>query len=655
MKKVYTLLVGGLISSLGFAQQPDKLVLIEAFSNASCPPCAANNPQMNALLNNNTTKAISVKFQANFPGVDPMNAQNPTENNNRRSYYGVNAVPGVMVDGVTGPINSGAINQGDIDAAYNPGTDIDVQVSHTISAGFDSIFITATANNLGTSNLTGDIRLHVALIEREINFPEPPGTTNEKDFFNVMRKMYPNENGTVLTGGLSVGSPQTITFSQAIPSYIYNYGEIAVVAWVQDVAATSKQVYNAAYSAPVALPAGAVDGGLSNLPQDIDNLCAEDFSPKVTFKNDGNEPITSAVINYSLNGGAPVDFNYTGNLAPNASETITFPSASLSVGQTNTLAFEITDVNNGAFDFNTMNNSTASIDIPLLPSNPIPAPVQQTFESTPNFERPNDFIYSGDINGVFVIDQAAVNGLNWSLGGFGASEKSLFVDFWSKPVGEVTFITVPKIDLTTSPGTVVSFNYAHAQFNAGSNDYLAFEVSEDCGETWDIVWQASGADLATVAPLSSGRFFPQHSQTQTVWRKIVIGLAPYGNATELVSRFRTVSDFGNCLYIDDINIANATASVKEVEENAIKRSFADVNVFPNPASSQFTVNMSSSEQIDATISVINTLGQTLYTTVETVNGDRSIDVSTENMASGMYQIVITSGNDRMVKKITVQK
>ncbi len=655
MKKIYTLLVGGLISTLGYAQQPDKLVLVEAFSNASCPPCAANNPQMNALLDNNTAKAISVKFQANFPGADPMNAQNPTENNNHRSFYGVTAVPGVMVDGVTGPINSGTINQGHIDAAYNLGTDIDVQVSHTISADFDSIFITATANNLGTSNLTGDIRLHVALIEREINFPEPPGSTNEQDFYNVMRKMYPNETGTVLTGGLSVGSPQTITFSEAIPSYIYNYGEIAVVAWVQNVASTSKQVYNAAYSAPLALPPGAVDAGLSNLPQNISNLCAEDFSPEVTLLNEGNEPITSAVISYSLNGGAPVDFNYTGNLAPNASETITFPSASLLAGQTNSLTFEITDVNNGAFDFNSMNNSTPTIEIPLLPVNPVPAPVMETFESTPNFNLPNDFIYSGDLNGVFVIDQNSVNGLNWSLGGFGASEKSLLVDFWAKPAGDETFITVPKIDMTSAPGSIVSFNYAQAPFNAGSNDYLAFEVSEDCGVTWDIVWQASGSDLGTVAPMSNARFFPQHSETQTVWRKIVIGLADYGSATELVCRFRAISDFGNSLWIDDINIASATASVQDVEESNIKSAFADVSVFPNPASTQFTVNMSSSEQINATISVVNTLGQTLYTTEETVNGERSIDVSTENMASGMYQIVITSGNERMVKKITVQK
>lgn len=652
MKKLYTLLAGGLISTLGFAQQPDKLVLIEAFSNASCPPCAANNPQMNALLTNNTTKAVSVKFQANFPGADPMNAQNPTESNGRRTYYGVNAVPGVMVDGTTGPINSGAINQTNIDDAYNPGTDINVQVSHSISANFDSIYITASANNLGITNLGGNLVLHVALVEREINFPEPPGTTNEKDFYNVMRKMYPNGNGTTLTGGLSVGVAQSFTMNHAIPSYIYNYGELAVVAWVQDV--TSKEVFNAAYSAPIALPAGAVDAGLENLPQDISGLCAEDFQPKVTLKNSGNEPITSAVVTYSLNSGAPVSFNFSGNLATNAVETITFPTATLTAGQTNTINFEITDVNNGAFDFNTMNNSTAMIDIPLLPTAPAPAPVLEDFESTNIGQRPTGFVFSGDLNSVFVIDQTMVNNLTRSLGGFGASEKSLFVDFFAKRAGETVYMTAPKIDLTSSPGSVVSFNYAYAQFNSGSNDFLAFEVSEDCGVTWDIVWQASGADLAT-APVSTNRFFPNHSQTNTDWRKIVIALAAYGSETELVTRFRAVSDFGNSLYIDDINIANATSSVETVED-VTSSAFATVDIYPNPANTQFTVALSISEQANANISVINTLGQVVYSREESnVHGERNLNISTENMASGMYQVIITSGNNRLVKKVTVQK
>lgn len=259
MKKLYTLILSGALSTIGFGQAT-KLVLVEAFSNASCPPCAANNPQMNALLSNNTTKAVSVKYQANFPGFDPMNQQNPTESNARRQYYGVNAVPGVMVEGVTGPINSSAINQTHIDNPFNAGTNLDLTLSHTITNNFGDISISVTANNLGSAAISGNLVLHVALIEREINFPEPPGTTNEKDFFNVMRKMYPNENGTAIPGGLAPSTPQTFTLNHTIPSYIYNYGELAVVAWVQDV--TTKQVYNAAYSAPLPLPANAVDAGV---------------------------------------------------------------------------------------------------------------------------------------------------------------------------------------------------------------------------------------------------------------------------------------------------------------------------------------------------------------------------------------------------------
>ena len=77
MKKIATL-IGclSLVASLHSKAQSQRLVLIEEFTNASCPPCAAQNPAFNILLSNNTVKAISIKYQTNWPGVELRKAGN---------------------------------------------------------------------------------------------------------------------------------------------------------------------------------------------------------------------------------------------------------------------------------------------------------------------------------------------------------------------------------------------------------------------------------------------------------------------------------------------------------------------------------------------------------------------------------------------------
>ena len=78
MKKITTLLALACVTSFSFAQS-QRLTLLEEFTQASCGPCASQNPALNTLLNANTTKAISIKYQTSWPGVDPMNAQTQAE------------------------------------------------------------------------------------------------------------------------------------------------------------------------------------------------------------------------------------------------------------------------------------------------------------------------------------------------------------------------------------------------------------------------------------------------------------------------------------------------------------------------------------------------------------------------------------------------
>jgi hypothetical protein len=84
--------------------------MFEEFTNASCGPCASQNPAFDALLSANASKCTSIKYHTNWPGVDPMNAQNPTDVGTRVTYYNVTGVPYAVMDGspITGSNYLGA-------------------------------------------------------------------------------------------------------------------------------------------------------------------------------------------------------------------------------------------------------------------------------------------------------------------------------------------------------------------------------------------------------------------------------------------------------------------------------------------------------------------------------------------------------------------
>jgi hypothetical protein len=250
MKKLYVTLVLASLVAVADAQS-QRFILIEEFTQASCGPCASANPQFNALLNANTNKAVSLKYQVNWPGVDPMNAQYPNVSS-RANYYNATSVPYALMDGtaVTGSSYTGYPNnlsQGEINNEYSIVTSpFDLAVQHTLNANQDSVFITVQATATQAYAITTALRLHTVLIEKHIHFASAPGSNGERDFYNVVRKMIPGTGGSAMTNNWTVGQNATYTLAAAIPSYIYDINQLAVVCFIQN--STTRQVEQAAYS-----------------------------------------------------------------------------------------------------------------------------------------------------------------------------------------------------------------------------------------------------------------------------------------------------------------------------------------------------------------------------------------------------------------------
>ncbi len=230
MKKI-TLSLASLLSLAAFGQT-QRTVLVEEFTQASCGPCAQANPALNNTLSTNASKAVSIKYQTDWPGVDPMNAQNPTDVDKRVTYYNVQGVPNVSMDGKAAS-SPGTVTTTSITKEYAVASPFKILATQQLNKKQDSIDIEITVTAAKDFNTAGPFYLRVALVEKTIAFTKAPGSNGEKEFYSVMRKMYPSATGTTLPLTWTNGKSQSFSFKVVLPTYIYKKDQLAVIAFLQ--------------------------------------------------------------------------------------------------------------------------------------------------------------------------------------------------------------------------------------------------------------------------------------------------------------------------------------------------------------------------------------------------------------------------------------
>jgi hypothetical protein len=341
------------VLSLNLSAQTQRLVLAEEFTNASCSPCASQNPAFDALLGQNTTKVTSIKYHTNWPGVDPMNAHNGPDVSTRVSYYSVTGVPYCRLDGVAtnGGSYSGApanLTQAKIDQEYAVPSPFAMQLQQVLSADQDSVYVTLLVNC--TQATSGSLVAHVAVIEKNIHFLAAPGSNGEKDFKNVMVKLLPTKTGTGLAPSYDVGDYSLLKLSWPLPSYIYNKSELAAVAFVQNNA--NKSVLQAVNSSTAAVvPLYTTDAALLSITDVPATICTQSIAPKVIIQNNGSQALTSCQIEYYVNSGTPSTFQWNGNIDFLGIASIQLPSVNFTLGATNTVHVRILSPNGGTDNY----------------------------------------------------------------------------------------------------------------------------------------------------------------------------------------------------------------------------------------------------------------------------------------------------------------
>lgn len=613
---------------LAVQAQSQRLVLAEEFTQASCGPCASQNPAFNTLLSNNDTKVVSVKYQTNWPGSDPMNVQTQTWVGPRVTYYNVSGVPHALLDGV--PQSGGSYlgapsnwTQAKIDTRYATTSPFTVEVSHTLDASMTNatVDITITA----TAAVTGNLVLQCAMVEKEVTFCAAPGSNGEKDFYSVMRKMLPSATGTALASSWTVGQTQTITLTTPVPSYIYDLKQLAFVAFIQDNSTLEVHQSGISEPLPVALDADIRLCGSPSI------TCGSSITPSFDLTNDGTTTLTAVDFTYSINAGSPSTQSWTGSLAPGASTAITFPTMPVNAG-TNTFTASITSVN-GASDLVSTNNTYTAI-VNSLQAAAVAAPVVEGFTNTA-FPPTSWTKINGGAN--YSYTRSAL--------GATANNGSVKMDFWSSPAGDEELLITPKIDLTSFSPVHLNFMMAKAGYSAAYADRLIIEASSDCGANWTSVYNKVDPALSTAGNVSTA-YTP--TSGSAAWRAETADLTAFSGQAEVLIRFRAVSGNGNNMFLDDINITNSAVGINE---NEVTKS---VSLFPVPSKGFVFINTGLLTAPVLHISITDMTGKTLVDT-QMDNKGHELKLDLNNYENGTYLVNIEGGSYSLIRKVVLEK
>lgn len=220
-----------------------RYVVEECFTSSTCVPCVLGNSNVESVNRHNIGKQVVIKYQQNFPspGNDPYYT---AESGLRRTYYGINAIPYMMLDGGWNQ-NSQVFTTGALNQFQAVPVGVRIKGSYSLTQG-RNVVASATIRPF-QAHAAGELVAHMVITERHTVLNAR--TNGETDFYQVMKKMLPNQNGTILpalAAGQAYNLSQTFDVSTLpIAQAVEHFDSLRVVVFVQD--ASSRVIYQGAY------------------------------------------------------------------------------------------------------------------------------------------------------------------------------------------------------------------------------------------------------------------------------------------------------------------------------------------------------------------------------------------------------------------------
>ncbi|WP_118977005.1 T9SS type A sorting domain-containing protein [Taibaiella koreensis] len=325
-------------------------------------------------------------------------------------------------------------------------------------------------------------------------------------------------------------------------------------------------------------------------------------TPKVRVHNSGSTPITALTFSYCVTDSVQQQYTWNGTLAPLADTEVVFPVLNTltnlsNSGTSGTFGFRMKIIGvNGSPDEDATNDSLSS-----------------TFVAAPK--------WPGDI---------VINLRTGDLGSNGNIGQNPWQGTWK---------------ITDMAGNTVR-QRNDASCNTTYNDTVAlpaagfYKITLSSPFCMGFHWWPYDGTPQNPGPIKPGGLIVKNLGGASLPMK------GYVYAGSTLADQGQHDDFG-CEYTQYFYVASA--GVTSIDELAASYG---LSVYPNPASDQIHINVSGTNVKEATVSLVNALGQTVYTRQ---TRDKAIVIPTGQLPAGLYTLIYNVGDSRKVEKVVIAK
>jgi len=389
----------------------------------------------------------------------------------------------------------------------------------------------------------------------------------------------------------------------------------------------------------VPIASQSLDAGITAVTNPTGFYCGTGatFTPSLKLQNFGSSTLTSCVINYQIDNGAVQTQNWTGSLIFGQATTITLPSFMSGVGSHTLVCYS--SAPNNSIDQNTANdqsltkfNMTSSASLPIV----------EGFES--------NVLPSAMWN----ISHTSANGVDFSITNNAAATgaKSAMIDNTSNVAGNNSILqTYATYNLSTFTSPALTFKVAYQQKASSNHDLLQVSTSTDCGASWQSRWGRWSPTLSVLGGTGSTPYVPTSAEFTTY----TVGINNVAHSTDVMFRWEFYGDpsgLGDNLYIDDINIVDASVTGIQNVENLV-----NLNLYPNPSTGVVNLAFNFTENHSVSVQVNDMLGRVIETTDNKLYqaGETTIILGAKNTyQTGVYFVNITVDGQKISKKVIVE-
>ncbi|MFM7023077.1 MAG: T9SS type A sorting domain-containing protein [Flavobacteriales bacterium] len=277
------------------------------------------------------------------------------------------------------------------------------------------------------------------------------------------------------------------------------------------------------------------------------------------------------------------------------------------------------------------------------------------------FQKPGNM---ATVDSFFIYREGIVTGQFDLIGKLYSTDLSVFADTTSLPRQQAY---IYKMAIKFKDGSVSTMTTPHTTMllttNRGVNN-----------TTWNLIWNKyegisvatyqiyRGLDSTSLSYLASvsgsnSIFTDNNAPAGDIYYQIVIlgttctpaqgGPVPGGAAA-------TPQVLGGS-YTEIKSNINRTKDTASVVTAVLPLSKAELQLYPNPSTGNFTIAVHSGFQLMANITVCSVLGEVVYNQDQTLSGQQQIPVSLNNVATGVYVVKIQSGEEVVTKRILISK